>query len=114
MEMRMGRLLSTLYQLCKWTTHFAYLNILWVGFTLLGGIVFGFFPSTVALFTIARKNTMGENDVPIFRTYVDVFKKELLRGNILGWFIILIGMVWYFDLHFFRQFEGLFFTVMNY
>lgn len=109
----MGRLLATLYQLCKWITQFAYLNILWVCFTLFGGVVFGLFPSTVALFTIARKHTMGENGFPIFRTYLQTFLNEILRANRLGWFIVLIGMIWYFDLYFFRQFEGLFYAIMN-
>jgi len=114
MDMQMGRLLSTLYQLCKWITHFAYLNILWVVFTFVGGVVFGLFPSTVTLFTIARKNTMGESDFPVFRTFLETFRKEFIRANGLGWLVLLMGVIWYFDLNFFRQFEGLFFIVMDY
>src|SRR5690625_2099496 len=114
MDMQMGRLLSTLYQLCKWITHFAYLNLLWVVFTFVGGVVFGLFPSTVTLFTIARKNTMGASDFPVFRTLLETFRNEFIRANGLGWLVLLMGVIWYFDLNFFRQFEGLFFIVMDY
>jgi len=114
MEIRMGRLLSTLYGLCKWITHFAYLNLLWVFFTLLGIGIFGIFPSTVALYTVARKNTMNEDDTPIFSTFFEAYKQELFKANCLGWLIVFIGLIWYFDLHFFRQFNGLFFNIMNY
>lgn len=109
----MGRLLTGLYHLCKWISHFFYLNLLWVGFTLLGGGVFGIFPSTVALFTMARKTTLGDEEFPIFQTFWQTFKKELFRANSLGWFITIIGLIWYFDLHFFRQFEGNFYIVLN-
>src|SRR5690625_2603360 len=104
--MEMGRLLSGLYHLCKWITHFAYLNLLWVGFTLLGGMFFGIFPSTAALFTIARKTTLGEEEFPIFRTYLKTFQKEIFRSNGLAWLVTVMGLVWYFDLNFFRQFNG--------
>ena len=112
-SLEMGRLLSGLYNLCKWITHFAYLNVLWIGFTLLGGIVFGILPSTVALFTIARKTSIGEEEFPVFQTYFTTFKKELFRANGLGWFIIAIGLVWYFDLYFFRQFDGNLYVALN-
>lgn len=114
MDLRMGRLLAPLYQLCYWITHFAYLNLLWVMFIFLGGIVFGIFPSTVALFTIARKHTLGEHDIPIFRTFVKTFRQEFFRVNVLGWLVVLLGVIWYMDLHFFRQFSGPIFMVLNF
>src|SRR5690625_2698058 len=114
MELRMGRLLSYFYGLCKCITFFAYLNLFCVFFTLLGVGISGIFPSTVALYTVARKNTMNEDDIPIFRTFFETFKKELFKANCLGWLIVFIGLIWYFDLHFFRRYDGLFFTIMNY
>jgi uncharacterized membrane protein YesL len=112
-KMEMGRLLTGLYHLCRWITHFAYLNVLWVSFTLLGGGIFGVFPSTVALFTIARKTSLGEEEFPILRTYWETFRKEMFWSNRLGWFITIVGLVWYFDLHFFRKFEGDIYIVLN-
>src|SRR5690625_4423821 len=114
MDLKMGRLLATLYQLCYWITHFAYLNLLWVLFILMGGILFGIFPSTVALYTIARKHTLGEHDIPIFKTFYHTFRREFFRSNGLGWFIVLFGVIWYMDLHFFRQFSSPQFMILHF
>ncbi|MBY0144350.1 YesL family protein [Neobacillus niacini] len=112
--MERNRLLTGIYNLCKWITHFAYMNILWVLFTLLGGVVFGIIPSTVAMFAIARKTAMGEEDIPVFKTYWGTYRSEFLRSNLLGLILTVMGLVWYFDLHFFRQFEGSIYTLMNF
>lgn len=111
--MKMDRLLSGLYNLCKWITHFAYLNLLWIAFTLAGGVIFGIIPSTVSLYTIARKTSNGEEGFSIYHIFVKTFRREFLRANGLGWFIIAIGLIWYFDLHFFRQFDGDIYIVLN-
>lgn len=92
----------------------AYLNILWVLFTLLGAVVLGAIPSTVALFAIARKTAMGEEDIPVFKIFWSTYRTEFMRSNGLGFIIIAIGLIWYFDLQFFRQIEGSFYTIMNY
>ncbi|MFB3160028.1 YesL family protein [Neobacillus sp. 179-J 1A1 HS] len=112
--MERNRLLTGIYNLCKWITHFAYMNFLWVLFTILGGVVFGIIPSTVTMFAIARKMAMGEEDIPVFKTFWGTYRLEFLRSNLLGLILTVIGLVWYFDLHFFRQFEGSIYTIMNY
>ncbi|WP_299094040.1 YesL family protein [uncultured Metabacillus sp.] len=112
--MEMSRLLTGIYRLCKWITHFAYIHLLWVGFTLLGGIVLGVVPSTVAMFAMARKTAMGEEDLPVFKTFWRTYKTEFFRANGLGFIIAAIGLIWYVDLQFFRQFEGTFYTMINY
>ncbi|MGM7721758.1 YesL family protein [Metabacillus sp. Hm71] len=112
--MEMSRLLTGIYRLCKWITHFAYINLLWVGFTLLGGIVLGVVPSTVAMFAMARQTAMGEEDLPVFKTFWRTYKTEFFRANGLGFIIASIGLIWYVDLQFFRQFEGTFYTMINY
>ncbi|MDM5359380.1 YesL family protein [Peribacillus sp. ACCC06369] len=112
--MEMSRLLTGIYNLCKWITHFAYLNLLWIIFTLIGGVILGIIPSTVAMFAIARKTAMGEEDISVIKTFWSTFRTEFIRANGLGLKITLIGFFWYFDLYFFRQFEGAFYTIMNY
>ncbi|WP_449539628.1 YesL family protein [Ferdinandcohnia sp. Marseille-Q9671] len=112
--MEMSRLWSGIYNLCKWITHLAYLHILWVLFTVLGVGVLGIFPSTAAMFAVARKKAMGIEDVPTFTTFWKTYRSEFMRANVLGLLLIVIGLIWYFDLQFFRQFEGSFYTVLNY
>lgn len=79
------------YRFSVWVTRLAYLNILWITFTLLGLGVFGFIPATVAMFATVRKWLHGEPDVPIFATFWTSFKKEFVMSNVLGYVIILIG-----------------------
>jgi uncharacterized membrane protein YesL len=112
--MEMNRLLTGIYSLCKWITHFAYLNILWVLFTVLGAVILGIVPSTVAMFAVARKTAMGHEDVKVFHTFWNTYRKEFLKANGVGFLLIVIGLIWYFDLHFFRQFDGAVFTFLNY
>jgi uncharacterized membrane protein YesL len=112
--MEMSRLLTGIYKLCNWITHFAYLNLLWIIFTLLGGVILGIIPSTVAMFAIARKTAMGEADISVSGTFWRTYRTEFFRANGLALIITVIGFFWYFDLYFFRQFEGAFYTILNY
>ncbi|MFB5660196.1 YesL family protein [Alteribacillus sp. HJP-4] len=108
-----GRLFQFVYTVCQWVCYFFYLNVMWTACTLLGGIVFGAAPSTVALFAVARRKALGEEDIPVFRMFWQVYKKEFIKANGLGMSLIAFGMLWYFNLNFFRSFEGEMFFLMN-
>ncbi|KON83009.1 hypothetical protein AF331_19410 [Rossellomorea marisflavi] len=112
--MEMGRLINGVLNFCRWITHFAILNLLWIGCTLLGGVVFGIGPSTVAMYAVTRKAVMGVEDLPLIRSFWDTYRKEFFRAN--GLFFSLAGFVllWYVDLHFFRQMEGTIYTIIQY
>ncbi|WP_251028739.1 YesL family protein [Bacillus sp. ISL-18] len=77
----------------------ALVNILWILFTLTGFIVFGIMPATVALFTVVRKWSMKEADIPISRVFFQTYKKEFLHANIVG---LIIGVIGFFLLYDFR------------
>ncbi|UFT98752.1 DUF624 domain-containing protein [Radiobacillus kanasensis] len=112
--MAMGRLLTGVYQACKWISHFAILHLLWVGCTLLGGIVFGIGPSTVAMYAVARKTIYEDVEISMVQTFWKSYRQEFLKANGLFFLVAAIGIIWYFDLQFFRQFEGIFYSIMNY
>ncbi|PAV31158.1 hypothetical protein CIL05_00415 [Virgibacillus profundi] len=78
------------YRIMEWVTRFAYVNLLWVAFTLLGLVLFGFMPATTAMFGVVRKWVRGEEDAPIFPTFWKVYRDEFLRSNVIG--IILFGV----------------------
>lgn len=61
-----------------------YVNLLWIAFTLIGFGVLGFFPATIAMYSVCRKWVMGEQDIPIFKTFIHSYKSELGKGNMLG------------------------------
>jgi uncharacterized membrane protein YesL len=96
----MNSLANRAYAATEWISKFAYLNILWIGFSLAGLIVLGFFPATIAMFTIIRKWLKGETEVPIFRTFWTTWKSELFRSNGLGLLVAVVAGLIVFNLVF--------------
>lgn len=111
--MEMNRLFTGIYNLCKWITYFFWLNLFWVGGTLLGGIVLGFMPSTTAVFAIAQRTAAGEEDIPLFKTFVREYRQSFLLSNGVGGILFVISAIWYIDFMFVRQWEGAFHSVMH-
>lgn len=80
-----------------WITRLALLNILWIIFSIKGLLVAGIFPSTIAALSISRKWQEGEKDIPIWKTFKKIYRKEFLSSNILGWAIALMGLLLYLN-----------------
>jgi uncharacterized membrane protein YesL len=89
---------STLYRGSEWIMRFAWVQLLWVGFSLLGMILLGFFPSTIAMFTVVRKWVMGQSDVPILKTFWGTFKAEWVKSNLFGLLLTFFGILIWVDL----------------
>lgn len=87
-----GRL-GKLYGAFEYLYKLLYLNVLWLSFTVLGGFIFGWAPSTHALFHVIRKEFKSElgTDSHIFKTYLGAFKSSFVHGNIIGIILSLIG-----------------------
>lgn len=79
------------YRISVWVTRFAWLNMLWIAFTLIGLILFGFMPATIAMFAVVRKWVLKEYDIPVFETFFKEYKSNFLRANLLGLVIYIIG-----------------------
>lgn len=60
------------------------LNILWVAFTLLGLVIFGLFPATIALFAVIRKWILENEDTPILQEFIKRYKAEFKMANVIG------------------------------
>jgi uncharacterized membrane protein YesL len=99
----MSKTANRAYGVTEWIAKFAYLNLLWIGFSLLGLIVLGVFPSTIAMFAVIRKWLMRETDIPIFRTFWTTYKAEWVRGNGLGLFMAAVGGLIVLNLVFIRN-----------
>lgn len=102
------------YRASQWVSRLAYINILWIGFTLLGLIVFGFFPATAAMFAITRKWIMGKKDISIFRNFWLLYRYEFKKVNILGFIMVFIGVILYVDLTFFSISNTLLLQIIQY
>ncbi len=89
----------------------AYINLLWIAFSLLGIVFVGLFPATVSMLYVLRK--LLENDeIKIFELYKKVYKQEFKKANIIGWLLTLFGSIIVIDLLFIFNNEGLIFTIL--
>ena len=67
------------------------LQLMWIGLTLLGLVIFGVSPATVGLFTVMRKRLQGQDDLRLLtRNYWSTYKAEFISSNKIG--VILIGI----------------------
>lgn len=79
---------SKIYIAMEWVMRFAYIQLLWIAFTVLGLIVLGFSPSTTAAFSVIRRWQLGETDIPVFKTYWKYYRQEFFKSNLLGLFAV--------------------------
>jgi uncharacterized membrane protein YesL len=97
-----------LYNGCEWIMKLAYINLLWILFSLGGLIVFGVFPATVSLFSIVRKWLVNkESDLPIFHTFFQIYKNEFFKVNKLGLILVIFGLFLYYDYKFIMAAGGM-------
>lgn len=86
-----------LYDFGEFVTALAYLNFLWVLFTLFGGVVLGIHPATAALFASLRKWKVDGIYTIGFKEFKNEFKKEFKESNILGAYLTVILVVLIFN-----------------
>ncbi|WP_400244481.1 YesL family protein [Niallia sp. JL1B1071] len=101
-----GGLISGAYKMCSWISKLAYVNILWVLFTVLGLGIFGFGPSSAALFSIQRKWILGRTEIPIFKSFWDYYRTHFIKANLLGLSFVVGGMLLYLNYQFIIVMEG--------
>jgi uncharacterized membrane protein YesL len=95
--------INRLFAATEWITKLAYVNLLWIGFSLLALGIFGFFPATIAMFSLIRKWLIGETDVSVFHTFWNTYKKEFIKSNGLGLIILIIAGLIVLDLVFMKN-----------
>ncbi|TXF73734.1 DUF624 domain-containing protein [Bacillus subtilis] len=95
-DVSLGRML----RFCEWIMRFAYTNLLWLLFVLLGLGVFGIMPATAALFAVMRKWVQGQDNISVLKTFWREYKAEFFRSNLIGAVLAIIGLIIYIDLAF--------------
>jgi uncharacterized membrane protein YesL len=96
----------------EWMMILAYLNILWLAFTILGLGILGIFPSTIAMFTVTRKWMQGGQDLPIFKLFWKTYRSEFIHGQGIGYFLALLGGWLILDIKFFLHHQGPLFSIL--
>lgn len=90
----------------NWITFLIYLQLLWVVFTIAGLVVGGVFPATFAMFGVIRGSLRDQSDVPVFKTFVQMYKEAFGKANLLGWGAFLVGFSLYFYYAWSRNLTG--------
>lgn len=89
------------------------LNILWIAGTLLGLVVLGIGPSTLAVLSVIREWFRGNDDLSIFKTYVTNYKNYFKEGTILSLIYGVVGVILIVDFAYITSWEfKVFFGVM--
>ncbi|WP_169729371.1 YesL family protein [Thermoactinospora rubra] len=89
-----------LYNACDQLLWAIRLNLLWIAFTLLGGVVLGLGPATVAAYTLARRHARGES-FQVWTEFARAYRREFVRGSLLvlpltATGVLLVGNLLYF------------------
>ncbi|HEV7948361.1 MAG TPA: DUF624 domain-containing protein [Glaciihabitans sp.] len=97
--MKRSGMLAAAYTLFDELVWIAALNGLLMLFTLLGGVVFGLAPSTVAASALVRKRHSGEH-VRMFPEFWGHFRREFVRANTIGVPVLIalvaLGLSWHY------------------
>ncbi|MDQ0231362.1 YesL family protein [Metabacillus malikii] len=97
---------GSIYKVTDWIMRMAYINLLWIMFTIIGLGIFGFFPAYTAMLSIIRKWLMGNDDIPVFQTFLSIYKREFMKSNIIGIIMLVIGYILYLDLAIVKEAVG--------
>lgn len=114
--MEMRGLMGGFYKISEWIMRFSVTNLLWIlcnvpfiffaigpllaeteeqlysGLIMCGVVApFVFFPATAAMFAVVRKWVMGEEDVPLFKTFFRSYKENYLQAMIGG--LVYTGLI---------------------
>jgi uncharacterized membrane protein YesL len=121
------------YRISEWIMRLSVINVLWVicalPFFLLGLLMlqtesldqlvsnliliaivspFTLFPSTSAMFSVARKWMTGEEDAPLFKTFFRGYKENFVQSMIGGIVYALIAVILYTNFNFYGTQAGTF------
>ncbi|USK28374.1 DUF624 domain-containing protein [Bacillus sp. CMF21] len=91
-------LIGKFYTLAEWILKAMYLHLLWIIFTLAGGIVLGVMPSSTAVFSIIRKWLQGETDLKTLPFFLSVYKSSWKTTNLAGLIFLCLSTVLLVDL----------------
>lgn len=97
---------ATVNEICIYIIKIAYLNVLWIIFTVIGLLIFGFVPSTIAMFTVVRK-IIQKADIKMTRLFWETYKTEFIKGNIIGFLLLITGFIIGADIVFLYHQSGL-------
>ncbi|MGP4039277.1 YesL family protein [Gracilibacillus sp. D59] len=87
-----------LYKATIWISRLAYLNILWLFFSIVGLLFLGVFPSLTAALAIERKWIRGNRDFSLFKQFWLEYKNNFMKANLIGYFLSFLVILLYVNI----------------
>lgn len=84
----------------EWVIRLVILNVLWLGFSVVGLGILGVFPSTSALFSVLRKWFIGQEQVKITKEFFQYYRQDFWKSNGLGYSLLFIAVILWIDFQF--------------
>ena len=100
----MDKMAERLNDICIRILQLVYLNILWITFTLLGFVLVGIGPATLAMYSVIRQWIRGNSDIPIFSTFWQAYRSSFKEASVIGMIYLVIGWILYVDLLYVQSF----------
>ncbi|SFL46714.1 YesL family protein [Salibacterium qingdaonense] len=98
---------SVFHTTLNWITRLAYVNVLWVLFSLAGLLIAGLFPATAGMFAVVRKWLTQDEEIAVLPTFWQSVRSEFLRSNAIGYIALVPAYVFYVDFQFFSSMDGI-------
>ncbi len=84
-------MVNKIYEFINRIYYLIKLNILWLLFTLAGGVVLGIVPATIALFSCIRKQIRDQEEAHLFQQYKQFFSENFRRSILFSF--VMMGLV---------------------
>lgn len=98
---------------CEWISNLAYLNLLWIIFTVMGVGVMGIAPATAALFAVIRQLLQAEGGkVAITKSFFNYYRRDFFRVNGVFYALVAVGLVLVVDSFFLARIDGFLASVL--
>lgn len=98
-----------IWKLFEWIAKLAYINILWIIFSLLGFVFLGIGPATVGVFAVIRKLINDESVSSIWKLFVYNYRQSFWTANKFMLIILSTCFIMYLDFLFLRMLPNSFF-----
>lgn len=94
---------SSLYKAGEFLSKIVILNLYWLIMTLLGFVVFGIFPASVALAQNISDLRSGKSDVLTWSNFYKLYKEAFVKVNIVSYSLVILIVLFAFNSYFFSE-----------
>lgn len=100
----MDNIMERFTGITEWVYFLLVVQILWLIGVIVGAVVIGLIPSTVAVFALARQRIQGE-DVKLNKEFWKFYKENLFKVQLQGYIWVVFGIFLYYDIRLLFSFQ---------